>query len=450
MGFFQFVPARRVVPLVGMAMVMALVGAGGAAGGGGGAADAATDADAVADAYAAGPRAARWTEAWGAAVQQPVEGDVDDVPNWSGKGFRQQSVRQVVRVSAGGARVRIRLSNRFGKAPLRVDGAVIARSGGGAQAWPGTTRKVTFRHSGRHSASTVIPAGGEAIGDAVRLSTSPLENLVVTLYFAGATGPATFHRVGLTTSYRAAGNHLNDVLAKAYRQSSESSYFLSGVDVSGPFRERRNTVVALGDSATDGVGSTPEAHGGYTDGLAERLVAARRNVGVVNAGIAGNMLLTSSSCFGEKGVTRFRRDVLDRPGVRTVIVELGANDVGANWATGPCFPSSHKPVSARQIAEGYRTLIRAAHGRGIKVIGATLVPLKGYPGYSAKVERLRAQVNHWIRTSGAYDAVVDFDKALADPAHPDRPRPGYVYEDGLHPNDAGYQAIVNAFDPWGL
>ncbi|USA02169.1 SGNH/GDSL hydrolase family protein [Streptomyces lydicamycinicus] len=354
-------------------------------------------------------------------------------------------MRQVLRVGVGGDRVRIRLSNRYGKKPLRVDGAVIARSGGGAQAWPGTARKVSFRHAG----STVIPAGGEAVGDPVKLSTSPLENLVVTLYFAGETGPATFHRVGLAGSYRAAGNHLNDVLAKAYRESSQSSYFLSGVDVSGPFRASRNTVVALGDSATDGVGATAEANGRYTDVLGERLIAGRRNLGVVNAGIAGNMLLTSSSCFGEKGIARFRRDVLDRPGVRTVIVELGANDVGANWSTGPCFPSSHKPVSARQITEGYRALIRAAHGRGIKAIGATLVPLSGYPGYpdhAAKVERLRTQVNHWIRTSGAFDAVVDFDKALADPAHPERPRPGYVYEDGLHPNDAGYQAIANAFE----
>ncbi|MGW3007295.1 SGNH/GDSL hydrolase family protein [Streptomyces sp. NPDC001219] len=301
---------------------------------------------------------------------------------------------------------------------------------------------MTFRRSG----STVVPVGGEVVGDAVSLPTSPLEKLVVTLYFAGKTGPATFHRVGLARSYRAGGNHLNDVSAEAYRQSSQSSYFLSGVDVSGPFRAKRNTVVALGDSATDGVGATAEADRRYTDGLAERLVAGRRKVGVANAGIAGNMLLTSSSCFGEKGVTRFRRDVLGRPGVRTVIVELGGNDIGANWATGACFPSSHKPVSARQITEGYRALIRAAHARGIKVIGATVIPLSGYPGYSARVERLRAQVNHWIRTSGAYDAVVDFDKALADPAHPERPRPGYVYEDGLHPNDAGYQAIANAFD----
>ncbi|WP_330478179.1 SGNH/GDSL hydrolase family protein [Streptomyces platensis] len=427
-----------------MVTVMALMGVVVPAGGGAGG-----EAHAAGEVHAAGEGGVRWAQGWGAAVQQPVEGDVDDVPNWSKQGFRHQSVRQVVRVGVGGDRVRIRLSNRYGRTPLRVDGAVIARSGGGAQAWPGTAKKVTFRGA----RSTVIPAGGEAVGDAVPLSTSPLENLVVTLYFAGETGPATFHRVGLAASYRATGNHLNDVLARAYRQSSQSSYFLSGVDVSGSFRAQRNTVVALGDSATDGVGATAEANGRYTDVLGERLVAGRRNLGVVNAGIAGSMLLTSSPCFGEKGIARFRRDVLDRPGVRTVIVELGANDVGANWSTGPCFPSSHKPVSARQITEGYRALIRAAHARGIKVIGATLVPLSGYPGYpghAAKVERLRTQVNHWIRTSGAYDAVVDFDKALADPAHPERPRPGYVYEDGLHPNDAGYQAIANAFELSGL
>ncbi|MGW7485574.1 SGNH/GDSL hydrolase family protein [Streptomyces sp. NPDC054786] len=393
-----------------------------------------------ADAHPAAPRS-RWTQTWGAAVQQPVDGAEGDAPNWSKKGFHGQSVRQVVRISTGGSQLRIRLSNRFGNAPLRVDGAVVARSGGGGQAWPGTIRKLTFRHSG----STVVPAGREAVSDVVALSTSRLEKLVVTLYFAGRTGPATFHRVGQATSYRATGNHLDDVLAKAYTRTSQSSYYLSGIDVFGPFRPKRNTVVAWGDSATDGVGSTPDADGRYTDALAERLVAAGRGLGVVNTGIAGNMLLTSSSCFGEKGTTRFRRDVLGRPGVRTVILELGGNDIGANWSKGPCLPSSHTPVSARQITDGYQELVRAAHERGIKVIGATVIPLKGYPGYSAKVERLRQQVNHWIRTSRAYDAVVDFDRALADPAHPDRPRPGYVYQDGLHPNDAGYHALADAF-----
>lgn len=394
-----------------------------------------------ADARPAAPRD-RWTQTWGAAVQQPVDGAEGDVPNWSRRGFSGESVRQVVRVGVGGSRVRIRLSNRFGRAPLRVAGVAVARSGGGAQAWPGTTRKVMFRHSG----ATVVPAGGEAVSDAVALSTSPLEKLVVTLYFAGRTGPATFHRVGQATSYRATGNHLADAPATAYTRTSQSGYYLGGIDVSGSLPAGRHTVVAWGDSATDGVGATPDADGRYTDDLAERLVTARRHVGVVNAGIAGNMLLTSSPCFGEKGTARFRRDVLDRPGVRTVILELGGNDIGANWSEGRCFPSSHRPVSARQITDAYRELIRAAHERGIKVIGATVIPLKGYPGYSAKVERLRQQVNHWIRTSRVYDAVVDFDRAMADPAHPDRPRPGYVYEDGLHPNDAGYHALANAFD----
>ncbi|MFJ9466225.1 SGNH/GDSL hydrolase family protein [Streptomyces caniferus] len=269
---------------------------------------------------------------------------------------------------------------------------------------------------------------------------------MVSLYFAGRTGPATFHRVGQATSYRASGNHLADAPAAAYTRTSQSSYYLGGVDVSGSVPAGRKTVVAWGDSATDGVGATPDADGRYTDDLVERLVTGRRQVGVVNAGIAGNTLLTSSSCFGEKGTARFRRDVLDRPGVRTVIVELGGNDIGANWSEGPCLPPSHRPVSARQITHAYGELVRAAHERGIKVIGATVIPLKGYPGCSAKVERLRQQVNHWIRTSRVYDAVVDFDRAMADPAHPDRPRPGYVYEDGLHPNDAGYHALANAFD----
>ncbi|MFF2809080.1 SGNH/GDSL hydrolase family protein [Streptomyces sp. NPDC058000] len=382
-----------------------------------------------------------WTQTWGAAVQPPVDGDEDEPANWSKSGFRNHSVRQVVRVTASGSQVRLRLSNRYGTGPLKVDGAALARSAGGGVAWPGTTRRLTFGHTG----TTVIPAGQETTSDPLPLATSPLEDLVITLRFAGRTGPATFHRVGLATSYRAAGDHLDDVLATAYTQSSRATYYLSGVDVLDSAGPARSTVVAFGDSLTDGVGTTPDAHNRYLDDLAERLIAARRDRSVVNRGIAGNMLLTDSPCFGEKGTTRFRREVLDRPDVRTAILELGGNDIGVNWSRNPCLPPTRHPVTARQIADGYTSLVRAAHQHGIKVVGTTVIPLRGYPGYSARAERLRTEVNHWIRTSGTFDTVVDLDRALADPAHPDHPRPGYVFMDGLHPDDAGSHALANAF-----
>ncbi|MCK7622542.1 SGNH/GDSL hydrolase family protein [Streptomyces sp. RS10V-4] len=381
-----------------------------------------------------------WAQAWGAAVQPPA-GRAEDAPgNWSEGGFRNESVRQVVRVTAGGSQIRIRLSNRYGTAPLKLGGAAVARSAGGGAVWPGTTRRVTFRGAG----SAVVPPGGELTGDPLPLPASPRQELAITLRLTGRTGPATFHRVGLTPAYRAPGDHLADVLPTAYTRTSRATYYLTGVDVLSRDAPARSTVVAFGDSVTDGVGTTPGADGRYPDDLAERLTAARRGLGVVNRGIAGNMLLTDSPCSGERGVARFRREVLDRPDVRTVILELGSNDIGLNRSRTRCLPPSHRPLSARQLIDGYASLVRAAHRRGIKVIGTTVIPLHGYPGHTADAERLRARVNHWIRTGGAFDAVADFDRALADPAHPDRPRARYAAADGLHPNDTGSRALARA------
>ncbi|KUL34853.1 G-D-S-L family lipolytic protein [Streptomyces sp. NRRL F-4489] len=381
-----------------------------------------------------------WAQSWGAAVQPPA-GRAQGAPgNWSRRGFRDASVRQIVRVTAGGSQVRIRLSNRYGTAPLKIGGAALGRSAGGGAVWPGTTRRVTFRGAG----SAVVPPGGELTGDPLPLAASPGEDLAITLRFTGRTGPATFHRVGLAPSYRAPGDHLTDVLPTAYTRTSRATYYLTGVDVLSRSAPVRGTVVAFGDSVTDGVGTTPGADRRYTDDLAARLTAARRGLGVVNRGIAGNMLLTRSPCAGEPGVARFRREVLDRPDVRTVILELGSNDIGLSHARTRCLPPSHRPLTARRLVDGYASLVRAAHRRGIKVIGTTVIPLHGYPGHTAREERLRARVNHWIRTGGAFDAVADFDRALADPAHPDRPRPGYAARDGLHPNDTGARALAEA------
>lgn len=392
------------------------------------------------------PRAAQgpvWTGAWGTAVQRPVEGSEDWGPNWSRQGFADQSVRQVVRVATGGSGLRIRLSNAYGTTPLRITAATVGRSAGGAKVWPGTAHTLTF---GGSQGTTVAP-GRDIASDAEALSTSPLEKLTVTLYFADRTGPAGFHRFTTATSYRASGRHLTDFGGDAFKESTNAWYFLSGVEVSGAASPRRGTVVAFGDSLIDGTGAAPGADTRFTDKLAERLVADRRPLDVVNAGIAGNRILNDSPCYGDKATDRFRRDVLDRPGVRTVIIHLGANDIGAPEMGDPCMgPAPH--VTARQIIEAHKELIRAAHARGIKTVGATILPMKGalFPVYSEQGEKVRAAVNHWIRTSGAYDAVLDVDRALADPADPAMPRPGYVFEDGLHPDEAGSHAIASALD----
>ncbi|MGI5330142.1 SGNH/GDSL hydrolase family protein [Actinomadura nitritigenes] len=384
---------------------------------------------------------ARWTSAWGAAAQAPVAGDEDSGPNWSMQGFADQTVRQVVRVGTGGTRFRVRLSNAFGTKPLRIAGATAGRSAGGAVVWPKTITPVTFSHA----ATAVIPPGEELVSDPIALSASPLERLAISLRFTGPTGPATFHRFAQTDSFLASGSHLSDVGADAFKESTSSWYYLTGVEVAGA--PARGSVVVFGDSLVDGVGATKEADARFPDDLQERLVASHRPLGVVNAGIGSNKLLNSSPCGGEKGTTRFTRDVLGRPGVRSVIVHLGANDIGAPQVDDPCVHPNPQ-VTARQLIDGHRTLIRAAHAHGVKAVGMTVLPMKGalFPLWTPKVERLREELNHWIRTSHEYDAVIDADRALSDPADQKMPRPGYVFMDGLHPNDAGYQAIANAVD----
>ncbi|MDQ7906399.1 SGNH/GDSL hydrolase family protein [Phytohabitans sp. ZYX-F-186] len=378
----------------------------------------------------------RWTGGWGSALIAPFP-DFFGEPNWSG-GFDNHSVRQVVRVSRGGSSVRIRVSNVYGDGPLRLTAATIGRAAQGAAVRAGTVRPVTFRGQ----RSTVVPAGQEAASDAVRLRVSPLERLTVTLYFDGPTGPVTFHPLAVATVYRASGDHRFDTDAAAYGETSTSLYYLSGVDVSGTTRGGQGTVVAFGDSITDGAITTVDADNRYPDELAERLVAAGRPTGVVNAGIGGNKVLSGGPGFGVAAVERFRRDALGQPGVRTVIVLEGINDIGGGEAVGT-------PVTAEQLIAGHQALIRAAHWRGVRIIGATITPSKGcpYPGYdTARGEAVRDAVNHWIRTSGEYDAVFDFDRALADPADPDRMRAEYDAGDALHPNDAGMRALAEAVD----
>jgi lysophospholipase L1-like esterase len=379
----------------------------------------------------------RWTGAWSTAMisaSPPLFGQA----NWSLEGFANQSVRQVVRITRGGSTVRIRLSNRYGATPLRIAGATVGVAGDGASVRQGTPRTLTFDHS----PSTVVPAGHETASDAVRMRVFPLERLSVTLFFAGPTGPATFHPLAFASSYRATGDHRLDQSADAFGETSASWYYLTGIDVAGPGYER-DAVVAFGDSVTDGAMSTTEADNRYPDELAERLVAAGRPMGVLNAGIGGNQLLASLPGYGPSGLDRFQRDVLSQPRARTVIIFEGINDIAISEST------TGKPVTAAQLIEGYQTLIRAAHERGVHVIGATILPTKGtiFPAYyTPRGEAVRDAVNTWIRTSGTYDATVDLDRLFADPTDPDRMRPEYNSGDGVHPNDAGMRAIAEAID----
>ncbi|WP_410870147.1 SGNH/GDSL hydrolase family protein [Nocardia sp. A7] len=368
-----------------------------------------------------------WSSAWATAVQYPI------YQNWSAMGFSDQTVRQVIRLSQEGPEVRVRLSNRYGEYPLPVAAATVAASAGGAAVVPESVRGLTV--GGR--SSFVIAPGGEMVSDAVR---SVGAQVAITLYFAQPTGPATQHGQALATTYRANGDHAADPSAAPFTDTSQSWYYLAGVDT---LRSSTDDVtVAFGDSLTDGYRSTPDTDQRYPDQLA----AVGHHGPVVNAGISGNRLLTDSTVLGDSALARFRRDVLDQPGVGTVVVMIGINDIGLSGSTGPdgvVFP----PVSTDQLITGFRDLIAQARAKGVRIVGATILPFAGSAYFSPERERLRTEVNTWIRESGAFDAMVDLEQALAAPGDRTRLADGFDSGDHLHPNDFGYRAIAMVIAP---
>ncbi|WP_240777536.1 SGNH/GDSL hydrolase family protein [Nonomuraea basaltis] len=361
----------------------------------------------------------------------------------SEQGFAHQTIHQVVRISAGGAAARIRLSNTYGATPLKVAGATIARTAAGAAIRRGSLRHLTVNRA----RTFTVPAGAEIASDPVPLPLDALDSVTITLYLATPTGPATYHAQAMATSYRSTGDHRADIGGTAFTETSQSWYYLSGVDVIGG--TRREGVVAFGDSLTDGYGSSPDTDNRYPDELAERLAAAGRPRAVLNQGIGGNRVTVDSMWLGDKGTSRFRRDVLSQPGVGTVIILEGINDIGMSQAPSP-IGAPPTDVSAQQIIAGHRDLIRQARAKRLRVIGATLPPMKGSRYYSAHSESKRDEVNTWIRTSGEYDAVVDLDRTLASPSDEDQLDPAYDSGDHLHLNDAGYRATAHAVDPADL
>ncbi|WAL96733.1 SGNH/GDSL hydrolase family protein [Streptomyces sp. Je 1-369] len=391
-----------------------------------------------------GQRGTSWSAAWAGSPQRPSTGFK---PNWSEAGFDDQTLRQVVRVTEGGDRARIRLSNAYGSSPLRIESATIARTEKGVPAAveKGSLTRLTF---GGESGVT-IPAYGQLASDAAGLDLKPFESVTVTLHLSGTTGPATFHSQSFATSYRADGDHTSDTGGRAFGESTESWYYLSGVDVGGPRSSRapaeRDGVVLFGDSITDGFASSTDRDRRWSDALAERLDKAGKPRPVLNSGIGGNMVLNDSAWYGEKSANRFSRDALDLPGVGTVVVLEGLNDIGYSETDKPTYKPA-PVVSARELIAGHRELIREARAEGVRVVGATLLPLGGSDHYGKHAAAVSDEFNEWVRTSGEYDAYVDFDKALADPKDPERIAPAYDSGDHLHPNDAGYRAMARAVD----
>lgn len=347
-------------------------------------------------------------------------------------GFNNQTVRMIVRSSIGGKRLRVRLTNSFGAAPVVVGAAHIAVRGKESEIVPATDRALSF--NGKPGCT--IGPGVVLLSDPVELNVPKVSDLAVSLYFPGETGPPTALNGGLHTAYISKEGDLTAQAAIPDALTTLSYYFLAGVDVLAP--PQSSLIVAFGDSITEGARSTPNTDHSWPALLAARLAAnkATTNIGIVNLGIGGNRILRDQT--GASALARFDRDVLSQPGVKWMMWLEGINDIGRG-STNPA-----DAVTAEELIGGYKQLIERAHTHGIKVIGCTLTPYEG-AGYSSENgEVLRQALNTWIRTSGAYDAVVDFDAATRDPNSPRRFRPDLDPGDHLHPNDTGYQAMADA------
>jgi lysophospholipase L1-like esterase len=376
---------------------------------------------------------AHWVASWGASPQAPI------AANLSARGFAGQTVREIVYASAGGAMARVRLSNAFGRRPVRIAAASVAVQRRGAEVVAGTLRPLSF--AGRRTVA--IPAGATVASDPVVLRVRPGTHLAVSLYLRVATGPVTQHTQARQVNWVAAGARTLDSSARAFFGMTQSWYLLSGVDVLAPRRDL-GAVVALGDSITDGVGATLDANARYPNDLARRFAARPgATLSVVDAGIGGNRVLSETRCCGVGAVARFRRDVLGQPGVREVILLEGINDIGESQSRGP-QTAPHTPVSALAIVDGYQRIIAMAHAAGLRVFGATLTPFHGARYWTPAGEAKRESVNDWIRNSGAFDGVIDFADAVAERGNPEQLAPAFDSGDHLHPDAAGYRAMARA------
>jgi len=349
----------------------------------------------------------------------------------------------IVRTSVGGRRVRIRIANAFGTPSLSIGAAHIARRAAGSGTVRGSDRRLTF---GGGPTATVY-AGQVIISDPVDFVVPPLADLAVSLYVPGDAGIPTSHRFGLRPTYLSMpGNYAGAAEIESVATTTQSYYWLAGVDVLAP--TDGGTLVTFGDSITDGDQSTPDTSGMWPALLARRLQAnaSTKHIGVVNAGISGNRLLGDNN----SGVVRFVQHALSVPGVKWITVLEGINDIsGATrqnrvGAATAGTPASAAPFSAEDLIRAYRQMIEAAHLRGVKVIGCTITPFGGSSTFTERGEAIRVAVNDWIRTSGAFDAVIDFDAATRDSEDPQRFRAEADSPDLLHPGDGGYRLMADA------
>ena len=351
-------------------------------------------------------------------------------------GLNNQTIRMIVWTSIGGQRVRVRLFNALGASSIAIGSAHIAVRAKDAAVVPGTDRVLTF--SGKPTAT--MYAGQILISDPVRLDVRPTSDLAVSLYFPGDTGAPTSHTFGLRPTYVSRDGDLTaspDMSDPA--ATMQSYYWLAGVDVIAPANAQ--AIVTFGDSITDGDQSTPDTNGMWPALLSARLQANRgtSHLAVVNAGIAGNRILGDNN----SGLARLVPHALSVPGVKWITLLEGINDITAATRAGA---APGLPFSADDLIAAYRQVIEMAHVQGVKVIGCTLTPFGGSTPYTEAGESIRQKANDWMRTSGAFDAVVDFDAATRDPNNPTRFRAEADSPDLLHPGDGGYKLMAEAFD----
>ncbi|VVD81027.1 GDSL family lipase [Pandoraea nosoerga] len=385
-------------------------------------------------ALAENARVGTWATAPQAVAQHPAAPSFNRAPAAGGR-----TVRQIVYPTLSGNEMRVRLSNAYGTQPLVIERAGVALSLRGAAIDAATARPLTF--NGQPVAR--IAPGASMDSDPLPFAVRAGAPLAISLFTREARSPTTWHKIAQQSAFLSvAGDFVDEAKASRFPTRFTNTLWLAGVSVVPDTPAQ--AIVAIGDSITDGMRSTLNANRRWPDVLARRLESAgRRDVAVLNLGISGNRLLHDSACYGERLVARFRRDALEQPGVRTVIVQIGINDINFGYVpphAGLDCDVPHVIVTAQEMIAGYQSLIAAARARGIRILGTTIAPGKLPP----EREAVREAVNQWVRAGGAFDGVIDFDAALRDPAQPTRMLPRLDSGDGTHPSDAGYAAMAEA------
>ena len=393
-------------------------------------------------AFSAAPAQAEWVASWTASPHAPL----GTQGPFAAASYENVTVSQILRISEGGGKVRVRFSNRYGAAPLEIGAARIVQIDDQNREVAGTGRTLTF--GGEPGA--VIPRGAPFVSDEVALELPDLARLKVEIFLPTQTGPCTCHLTGVD---ELAVSPPGNFVGKPFEPVSRAQYraFLSGVEVDSP--DALGTIVAYGDSITDGVGATAGGNDRWPDILANRLQAAGREWAIANAAISGNRVLSPG--MGESALSRFDEDVLSLPNVKYIIVFEGVNDLGNRF--GPPRPNApgggaggltldQPQITVEQMIAGYKQLIARAHAKGIKVIGSPIGPYKGAAYWTEEGEAARRRINDWILNGGAFDGTVRLDTAFADPADPAQMRDGYHIGDHLHGSPAGLKAVGESID----